>query len=229
MRYLTTIIAIFFSFALLNAQTFENDLKAKEIIEKLSKKTKSYSTIIADFSFKMDNQQEDISEEFDGKVLVKGDKYHLSIMGTETYSDGITIWTHMTDAEELNITNRDPEDDSFLNNPRKIFSITEDDYKLKYFGEITRDDIVLEKIELYPVKLDQGLQPGDEGASDLSKIIILVVKSDNSIKEVSYHGKDGNIYTVTLNSFVTNKPLEDSEFTFDFKKCPDVEVIDLRD
>ena len=229
MKRLLIVLIVLFSTNLIIAQTFENDPKAKKIIDKLSSETKSYSSIIAEFSFKMVNQVEDISEEFSGKVIIKGDKYHLSIMGTETYSDGETIWTHIVDAEELNITNRDRDDDSFLNNPRKIFSISEDDYKMKYIGETVKEKIKYDEIELYPVKLDQGLEEGEEGSSDLSKIVLLTEIGNNRIYEIAYHGKDGNIYTVVLNKFSTNKPINDSEFVFDLNKNPDVEVIDLRD
>ncbi|MEA3445382.1 MAG: outer membrane lipoprotein carrier protein LolA [Bacteroidota bacterium] len=211
------------------AQNEVKDPKAKEILDELSEKTKSYKTIVSDFSFTMENQQEDISESYDGKVRIKGNKYRLSLMDSEIYCDGKTIWTHIVESDEVNITNRDLEDKTFLNNPQSIFTMYEEGYKYSYKGEIKEHTGSFSHIELYPEEVAQGLEPGDQEISDLSKIVIIVDTNLNRIRTFTYYTKNGNIYTINLNKFKVNIPIGDADFTFDTAAYPDVEVIDLRD
>jgi outer membrane lipoprotein-sorting protein len=150
-------------------------------------------------------------------------------MGTETYCDGKTIWTHLVESEEVNISNRDLEDKSFLNNPRSIFNMYEEGYKYSYKGEETIEKENYARIELYPEKVDQGLQAGKEGNSEMSKVKILVNTKTNRVFSFTYYTKDGNVYTIGLKNFKPNTPMADTEFSFDKKKHPNVEIIDLRD
>ena len=53
----------------------QNPEKAKEILDQVTAKTKTYKTIKADFSFSLENLQEDIKEEYKGNIAIKGDKY----------------------------------------------------------------------------------------------------------------------------------------------------------
>jgi len=205
------------------------DPKATKILDNLSEKTKSYKTICSDFSFKMENQQEDITEVYEGKMKIKGDKYHLSLMGTETYCDGKTIWTYLVESEEVNIADRDLEDESFLNNPQSIFTMYQSGYKYRYKGEAKDDNGSYARIELFPEIVANGLQSEDDEQSDLSKIVILINTEINQIHSFTYYSKNGNIYTFELSNFEANTKLDDSDFTFDVSKHPDVEAIDLRD
>ena len=205
------------------------DPEAKTILDQLAEETRSFETISADFSFTMENQQEDITETYEGKVILKGEKYRLNLMGTETYCNGETIWTFMVESEEVNITNRDPEDKSFLNNPSSIFTMYEEGYKYTHKGDIEIGEKNFAHIELYPEKVDQGLEPGDEGTTDLSKIKILIDTEANRIHTFTYFTKDGNVYTIALKNLKPNIEIADSDFTFDPNKHPMVEVIDLRD
>ncbi len=225
-----TLISLLILISLYGFSYSQNDKKAKEILDKVSKEVQSYKTITADFNFKMVNQQEDISEEYDGTIKIKDNKYHLSLMGTETYCNGNTIWTHMVESEEVNITTRDTADNSFLNNPSSIFTMYKTGYKYSYKGEVKTDETTLTKIELYPEELAQGLQPdNDSDDSDLSMVVLLIDLRTNQIKEIAYYSKNGNIYTVSFSKFKTNMDIPNSEFSFDKTKFPDVEVIDLRD
>ncbi len=211
------------------AQGEIKDPKAKEILDNLSEKTRSYKTISSDFSFTMENQQEDITETYDGKVMIKDDQYRLTLMGTETYCDGTTIWTHIVESEEVNVTNRDLEDKSFLNNPGAIFTMYEEGYKLSFKGEISDQGKKLDQVELYPDKVDQGLQPDNDEITDLSKIRILIDSELLQIHTFTYYTKNGNVYTISLSNFKPDKPIADSEFKFDMSRHPDIEVIDLRE
>jgi outer membrane lipoprotein-sorting protein len=195
------IIGILLSASLVFAQNEMKDPKAKEILDDLSKETKSYSTIYSDFSFTMENPQEDISETYEGKVWIKGDKYRLTLMGTETYCDGKSIWTHMVEMDEVNLSNRDMEDKSFLNNPRAIFTMYEEGYKYTYKGIQKIDKQSFAVVELYPEKVDQGLEAGEDGSTEMSRVKLLIDTDKNRVFKFMYYTKDGNVYTVFLKKF----------------------------
>lgn len=195
----------------------QNAEKAKVILDKVSKKTKSYSTISADFSFSMENLQEEISESNEGTILIKGDKYKVSLMGVDTYFDGSAIYTHLIEAEEVNITSPDPEDEETLN-PATIFTIYEKGFKYNYIGDGSENGKDFYEIDLYPENRDKPY----------SRIKLRILKDDMTLYTLQQQGKDGNIYTVVVKSMKTNMPLDDGTFVFDKSKNPNVDVIDMR-
>lgn len=91
MRRLIYLVAVLFVATSVFAQ---QDQKAKDIFEKVSKKTQAYKTISADFLFTMENKQENIKESNKGSINLKGKKYvaKLPDIGLQIYSDGETVW-----------------------------------------------------------------------------------------------------------------------------------------
>ncbi len=214
MKHILSIALLSFFYVTSFAQNAE---KAKEILDKVSEKTKSYSTISADFTFSMENLQEEISETNEGTILIKGDKYKVSLMGVDTYFDGSVIYTHLVEAEEVNISEPDPEDEETLN-PATIFTIYEKGFKYKYVGEGNENGKDFYEIDLYPENRDKPY----------SRIKLRILKDDLTLYTLRQVGKDGNIYTVVVESMKTNIPLDDSTFIFDTNANPDVDVIDMR-
>ena len=58
------------SIAVLSA-TAQQDPKAKDILDKVANKTKSYSSIKAQFTNTLSNEVEDFSESFEGTIYIK--------------------------------------------------------------------------------------------------------------------------------------------------------------
>ena len=68
---------IFFLYIFLTAVFFaraQQDPKAKQILDEVSKNTRSYKTISADFVFFMENKEMDIHEQNEGSIKLKGQK-----------------------------------------------------------------------------------------------------------------------------------------------------------
>ena len=57
----------------------QQDQKAKEILDQVSKKTQSFQTISAKFVFSMENKKENINEINNGSIKLKGRKYHVEL------------------------------------------------------------------------------------------------------------------------------------------------------
>src|SRR5687767_5164272 len=85
----------------------EQDPKAKAILDDLSKTTKAYKTITADYSYTIFNKEKKQTDKLTGKVQVKGQKFKLVIPGNVIVCDGKTIWNHNKDAAEVTIKNFD--------------------------------------------------------------------------------------------------------------------------
>jgi len=194
------------------------DPKAKDILDKVSAKTKSFNTIEAEFAFILENRQENIKDSQKGKIWIKGNKYKIDMMNALSFYNGNNLHTYLKEANEVTITQPDPNDDNTLN-PAKIFSIYEEGYKIRYINERFEDARQLIEIDLFPTDLKK----------DYSRITLKIDKAKNELYSLDRHGKDGNIYSIKILKFTTNKTMEDNMFVFNKANYPGVEVIDMRD
>lgn len=197
----------------------QQDAKAKEILEKVTKTTQSYTSIEARFSFEMNNTKEKIQEKSAGSIILKNKKYKLNIpqMGLQVTCDGKTIWTYMVNSNEVSISNLDEETEDLMD-PSKIFTIYERGFNYKYIGESVDAGVPVYSIDLTPQK----------PTGDIQKILIMIDKQKMLIRGANMTGKDGNKYNVSVTQFVTDGVFKDSDFVFDPKKYKDVEVVDMR-
>src|ERR1700748_3609356 len=79
----------------------EQDPKAKAILDDLSKTTKSYKTISAEYELVLLKKEKKQTDKQTGKIEVKGNKFKLEIPGNTIVCDGKTVWTHNKDAQEV--------------------------------------------------------------------------------------------------------------------------------
>ena len=197
----------------------QQDAKAKEILEKVTKTTQSYASIEAKFSFEMNNTAEKIQEKSTGFIILKNKKYKLNIpqMGLEVTCDGKTIWTYMVKSNEVSISNLDETTDDLMD-PSKIFTIYERGFNYKFAGESVDGGVPVFNIELTPQK----------PTGDIKTARIMIDKQKMMIHSANMIGKDGNNYNVSVTQFITDGVYKDSDFVFDPKKFKDIEVVDMR-
>lgn len=215
MRIITLSIALMLAFTV-GAQNDEA-AKAKEILNKVSTKTRQYQSIKANFSFELENLQDNIKEKQDGSILLKDGKYRIEVMGVVNYFDGSTLATWMKDADEVNISEPDMSDDTMLN-PANIFTIYEKGFKLKYIGEKNIAGATMYEIDLYP----------EDRTKPFSRVKLMINKATMQIHSFMQQGKDGNNYTITVKKMETNVATTDADFKFDKAANPKVQVVDLR-
>ncbi len=192
------------------------DPKALETLDAMSKKYKSIPAFEANISYTLTNDVEKISEEFKGKITVKGDKYRLVLPEQEVINNGTTVWTYLPEAKEVNIDNYDPNSDEV--NPSKIYETYKKGYKYLYIQDKNEGGVLCEEIDLVPEKKDPQYY----------KVKMFINKKDKSIQSFTMFDKGGNRYKYTLSKFNPNAAIADAYFAFDPKKYPGVEVIDLR-
>ena len=197
----------------------QQDMKAKEILDEVSNKTKSYKTISADFAFTLQNKEMDINEKNKGTIKLKGQKYVVDLpdVGVKVFSDGKTVWNYMKDGNQVTISNIEDQS-SELMDPSSLFSIYEKGFKSKYIGEAKKGNKTFYQIDLFP----------DNEAQDVSKVSLFINKATMMIDSAELYGTDGNLYGIQVNKMEPNKNFPDSDFVFNPDKYNDVEVIDLR-
>ncbi len=197
----------------------QQDVKAKEVLDKLSQKTKTYKTIKIEFSTTIENLAKKTKETNTGSVFMKATKYKVNFLNTELYCDGKTIWSYLKEAQEVNIKNASDEDNSVLN-PAKIFTIYNEGFKYQYLGEKTENGKNVHEIDLFPIK---------SGEKNYSRVKLVIDKDNLQIVSIKTIGKDGINYTINVTKFTADQNMDDNIFIYDEKAHKGVEVIDLRD
>ncbi len=197
-------------FLLLPSFLFSQD-KANEILDKLSKKTASYSTIEAHFTNAIISESVGINESQKGVLYLQGDLYRLELDGQTIVSDGESNWIHLIDEKEVQII--EVEDDEESMSPSKMFTIYQQGYKNQFVKE-TADNYI---IDLIP-----------EESSSFIKIELRVNKKEMRIAGFTLFDKNGGNYAYDVQLFKVNQKFKEGFFQFKHSEHPDVDVIDLR-
>lgn len=197
----------------------QQDTKAKEILEKVTKTMQSLTSLDAKFSYEMENKVENLKDKSVGSIVLKGKKYKLNIpqLGTQMICDGKTIWTYMVNSNEVTIADLDESTDELMD-PAKIFTIYEKGFNYKFLNETVDAGVPVYNIELTPQK----------PSGDIKKIKLMIDKQKMLIHGAIMNGKDGNTINVIVTQLKTDGSYADSDFVFDTKKYKGIEVVDMR-
>jgi outer membrane lipoprotein-sorting protein len=204
-RFLQVAIAILFSFSL-QAQDAK---KAKELLDEVSAKVKSYKNIVIDFKYSLNNPKENINQESKGNVALQGNLYHLNFMGVTKIFDGKKVYTIVPEDEEITIANVDANDENAIT-PNKMLTFFNTGYK--YSWDILQN-VSGRKIQY--VKLTPN-----SSKDHRKEILVGIDVQTKHIYTVIEVGKNGTKTTLTVNSFKTNQPLSKNHFTFTKSKYP---------
>ncbi len=185
------------------------DKKAKDLLDQVTAKIKSYSNITIDFKYTLNNLKENINKESKGNVIIQDNKYVLNFMGVTKIYDGKKSYTIVPEDEEVTISSLNDADDKAIT-PSKMLTFFNSGYK--YSWDILQDvkGRKIQYIKLVPIN-----------AKDSRKEVLLGIDSQTkNIFNVIEMGKNGTRTTLTVNSFKTNQPLSKNQFTFAASKYP---------
>lgn len=195
----------------------KSDLAAKKILDNVSAKFKTYKSVTANFSLRIENSAGKVQGTKSGIVNMKGSKYRVNISGQEIYSDGNNIWTYDRSANEVQLTKFDPSANTIT--PQKMFTNFYDkDFLYKLNSEKKSGNKVIQQIELTPI----------DKTKTFFKVLVDIDKNSRNIVSTKVFEKNGNRYIYTVTGMKTNAPLSESLFVFNSKNHPNVEVVDLR-
>lgn len=203
-KYILITISLLFGFGI-HAQ----DKKAKELLDQVTAKVRSYDNIVIDFKYSLNNIKENINQDSKGNVIMKDNQYVLNFMGITKIFDGNKNYTIVPEDEEITISRVNEKDDSAIT-PSKLLTFFNSGYK--YSMNILQDikGRKIQYIKLVPTN-----------AKDPRKEILLGVDIQTKhIYNLIETGKKGTKTTLTVNSFKTNQPLSNNQFTFTQSKYP---------
>lgn len=194
------------------------DQEAKEVLDRLAQKAKSFTTITADFTITVDNKKDKVRDSQSGRLLIKGAMFKVLLKGSDVYSNGKVRWTHLKEADEVNLQNVNPNDPNILHNPTRIFSSYTSEFKYVYKGDKKEKGVRMQEVHLFPRDLKAAF----------ASVKMKVDSSTGLPTSIVYAGKDGVTYTITFSKIVGDLPISNSDFVFNTKVHPNVEVIDMR-
>lgn len=195
----------------------KNDPDAKKILDEVSAKFKTYKTVKATFTYKVENAAGKALSSKIGSVFMKGQKYRVTIVGQEIFCDGSIVWTYDKAAKEVTITQFDGESTTLT--PQKLFTnFYDQDFLYKLNGEKKEGTKTIQEIEMTPI----------DKTKPFHKVYVYVNKATKTLSSTKVLEKAGSRYTYTVNTLTPNSTIADTQFIFDAKKYPGVEVVDLR-
>lgn len=200
---------------LLSPALAQQDKRAGDILDAMSKKYKSLESYQAAFAYASEGGG--TSESYKGDLIVKDKMFRLKLAGQEVFVDGKTMSTYVKESNEVNLQDYDGSVNGDFN-PTSIYSIYKKGFTYKFLNEQKKTGRTLEVIELTPEKKK----------SQIAKVQISVDKVDKSIRAWQITGKDGKKTTYTITKFTPNVNVSNDYFVFNKAKYPGVEVVDLR-
>jgi outer membrane lipoprotein carrier protein len=210
-------ITFFAAAASLSVLAQTSDPAAKAILDAVSVKFKTFTTVQAGFSYKVENAAGKALSTKTGSLMMKGTKYRVSFGGQEIFCNGTTVWNYDKSANEVTISKLDASGGMIT--PQKLFTNFYDkDFRYILNGEKKVGVKTMQEIEMTPI----------DKSKPFHKVYLQVDKAAKTIYSTKVLENAGNRYTYTVTTMKTNTAIDDAQFAFDKKKYPGVEEVDLR-
>jgi outer membrane lipoprotein-sorting protein len=205
MQNFLRVLAVFLVSISLQAQDSQ---KAKNLLDQVTGRIKSYQNIVIDFKYSVSNPKENLNQESKGNVALKGDLYVLNFMGVTRIFDGKKLYSIIPEDEEITISSHDEKADALT--PSKMLTFFNSGYK--YSWDILQNvrGRKIQYVKLNPLSAKDKTRQVLIGIDVQTKHIYNLIKTE----------KDGTVITFTINSFKTNQPLSKNHFTFTESKYP---------
>ncbi len=212
-KYISIILFTF----LLSGSSFAqvNNTKARNILEKIAKKAKTYQNMKFDYTYRMIDKAHDVDNQLKGTIVMEGDNYNLHMMGRNVVSNGKIVWTQDPDAEEIQINTADPSKNAF--SFLKLLTTVNNDYSAKLISTKKEKGRTYYIIDLKPNK-----------TQSYYKVRLKIDKTNNWVTEATIYEKNNTEYIFTVVHFSSNLKLPKNYFVINPKDFPDYDVVDLR-
>lgn len=186
----------------------QNNQKANEMVDSILEKVKSYENISIEFTYVLENLNENIKQETRGEVTIQNDKYVLNLMGTTRIFDGKKIYTIIPEDEEVIISNYDDQDENEIT-PSKMLTFFEEGYSYEMDIVQNYKGRKIQFLKLIP----------NEGTNDEIKEILLGVDQQTLHLHTLIQIQDNGTRTqIQVKSFKRNQPLSQKHFEFNEDK-----------
>lgn len=207
-------ISNFFLFLSLciQAQTPE---AAKKLLDEVSKTISGFQNLTFDFTYVLENRQENIRQETKGSATISGDFYKLNFLGNEQLFDGEKTYTIIPENEEITISSLE-DDNDFGINPSKLLVFYREGYAFQWDIKQNVKNRIIQFVKLIPIEENKDLKYLLLGIDLKTKTIFRLIEITTSQTRT----------TLTLKNLKTNMTLSPDFFDFDVSKYPDYYIND---
>ncbi len=201
------IIACLFLLFATQAVTAQNNAEA--LVRLMIDQMKSHKNVEMDYKYQI-NSNGQTTEEQQGKAWLQGEAYKVEMVEQQMISDGKTIWTYLIDDEEVMVSNATEGED---NTPLKLLTSLDKNYVATLTGIDAKGNAA---IELANPK------------GQYRRVTLRANTNKMEITSMDIYLEDGTKLIVTVDEMKFDQELDEKFFTFDTKKYPKVDVIDMR-
>ncbi len=177
--------------------------ESRLLLDKVSKNLLSKENMNFEFTYKLENSKEKITQEIEGNAQISGEKYKLNFMDIEQIYDGYRTYTIVPENEEINIESGDGNSDLMIKPTNLITFYTngygyEWDIKQRVLGR------TIQYVKLLPIKED----------SDVKYLLIGVDINNLNLFKIIEIGKNGTNTTLKIKNQSYNIILPKNHFNF---------------
>lgn len=194
----------------------ENDPAAKTLLDKVSAKYQSYTSLEVNFKLSIVSKVDDLNESMDGNVFLKGQKYRVNTGDIEIICDNVKRWMILKGEKEVQVNFYEP-DANNIESPSQLFTIYKNNYYYTMDGTESLDGKTMTRVKLIPM---------DAKDSPYTNIYLLI-DGEDVIRKARIVGKDGVEYNWQIVTFAPNAKIEDSKFSFVPSQYPGYHIEDL--
>ena len=197
-------------FLLFATQAVSAQNNAEALIRVLVDQIKSHQNVEMTFNYQISPDGKQMGDSEKGHAWLQGEAYKVEMADEQTISDGKTIWLYLVDEEEVMISNAT---DGIDNTPLKLLTSLDENYVATLTGIDTQG---IATIELAKPK------------GQYKRVTLKINAKKSELKSADIYYEDGNKLVINVEEMKFDQKLDDKFFTFDTKKHPKVDVIDMR-
>ena len=189
--------------------------QAHKILDRLRK----HQTFQVAFTYtRQEVNKEAIHEQtHEGALVVKGNQFRWVLEEQEVINNGVTVWTYLRAANEVQIADPDPEQTKML--PWMIFANYQQNYTIQSFQIRQVQDNAYDVICLMAKKKEQAMQ----------EITLTIERKTGHIQCLAMRDCSQTFHRFHSTHFDYDIPLEEDFFSFHPEHYKGIEVIDLRE
>lgn len=192
------------------AQAVMAQNNAETLIQVMVNQLKSHKNVEMDFNYQVSPDGKTFTVAENGKAWLQGQAYKIEMADQQTISDGKSIWSYLIEDEEVMVSNAT---DGADNTPLKLLTSLDQSYVATLTGMDTQG---IATIELANPK------------GQYKRVTLRLDTKKISLMNADIYMEDGSKLIINVDKMKFDQELDDKFFTFDAKKHPNVDVIDMR-
>jgi outer membrane lipoprotein-sorting protein len=195
----------------------QKDPKAKTVLDAMSQRYQAMNGFTAGFDYTYSDGGS-VGDRQSGELAVKGEKYRLKLPDQEIYNDGKTVWTFIQTDSYKEVTINDVNQMEGELTPSNIYRMYQNGFNYRLLADKTYQGKVVNVVELIAQK----------AGAPFKLVKLMVDKSTKDLLGWEMSDGQGGVFSYSFKNLKTAPNLAADYFTFDPKKYPGIEVIDLR-